>query len=248
MSSLNWLHLSDWHHKDFKTDPRVVRDRLVKDIEDRTAISLDLAKIDFIVFSGDVASSGRADEYNEAKKEFFDRILAAAGDVSPRRLFIVPGNHDLNEAEIKKHPDEFQKNAASKEDADLWLNDVAKREQLLQPFRDFKSFVSEYTKQDSPDYSNVRTWEIEGKKVSLLGINSAWWCRRHKDSAGKEDDFRFVLVGESQIHEHLDGISHSNLRIAVLHHSKDWLEYLDGERVWSRLRQGVQFYPAWTWT
>ena len=56
MSGLTWLHLSDWHHKDFPIDPKVVRDRLVKDIKERTAISPDLAKIDFIVFSGDVAS------------------------------------------------------------------------------------------------------------------------------------------------------------------------------------------------
>ena len=33
MSGLTWLHLSDWHHKDFRIDPKVVRDRLVKDIE-----------------------------------------------------------------------------------------------------------------------------------------------------------------------------------------------------------------------
>ncbi len=32
MSSLTWLHILDWHHKDFRTDPKVVRDRLVKDI------------------------------------------------------------------------------------------------------------------------------------------------------------------------------------------------------------------------
>jgi len=50
MSGLTWLHLSDWHHKDFRIDPEVVRDRLVKDIEERTAISPYLAKIDFIVF------------------------------------------------------------------------------------------------------------------------------------------------------------------------------------------------------
>ena len=97
---------------------------------------------------------------------------------------------------------------SSKEDVDLWLKDTAKRELLLRPFKDFKSFVADYTGQDSPDYSNVRTWKIDGKMVSLLGINSAWWCRRHKDAAGKANDYGFVLVGEPQIHEPLDRISH----------------------------------------
>jgi len=241
MSGLTWLHLSDWHHKDFRIDPEVVRDRLVKDIEERTAISPDLAKIDFIVFSGDAASTGLAEEYNEAKTEFFDRILKAAGDVSPRRLFIVPGNHDLDENQIRKLPDDFQKDAVSKEDVDIWLPDATKRDILLRPFRDFKSFVTDYTGQDSPDFSNVQTWKIEGKVVSLLGINSAWWCRRHKDVAGGQNDYGFVMVGEQQIHEPLDKISQSDLRIAVLHHSQDWLEYFDGKQVWSRLRQECNF-------
>ena len=145
--------------------------------------------------------------------------MEAAG-VSPRRLFIVPGNHDLDESEIEKLPDDFQKDAVSKEDVDLWLPDATKRELLLSPFRDFKSFVADYTGQDSPDYSNIQTWKIEGKMVSLLGINSAWWCRRHKDAAGKQNDYGFVMVGEQQIHEPLDKISQSDLRIAVLHHSQ----------------------------
>ena len=127
MSGLTWLHLSDWHQKDFRIDPKVVRDRLVKDIEGRTAISPDLAKIDFIVFSGDVASKGRAEEYKAAKKEFFDYLLEAAG-VSPRRLFIVPGNHDLDDSEIEKLPNEFKRDAVSKENVDLWLEDATKRE------------------------------------------------------------------------------------------------------------------------
>lgn len=203
MSKLTWLHLSDWHHKDFRTDPKVVLDRLVKDIEDRTTISPDLARIDFIVFSGDVARSGRKDEYGEAESKFFDRILESAGGLNPHRLFIVPGNHDLDENEIEKLPDEFRKNAVSNDDADRWLTDAAKREQLLRPFAEFKNFVANYTGQDSPDYSNVRTWRIDGKKVSLLGINSAWWCRHHKDERGKPFDYGFLQVGEHQIHDAL---------------------------------------------
>jgi hypothetical protein len=50
-----------------------------------------------------------------------------------------------------------------------------------------------------------------------------------------------VIVGERQIHEPLDEISQSDLRIAVLHHSQDWLEYFGGERVWSRLWRECNF-------
>lgn len=240
MSSLTWLHLSDWHHGDFPIDPEIVRDKLVEDIKGRLSISSDLAKIDFIIFSGDVAFNGKAKEYENAKKEFFVPVLEAA-QVESNRLFIVPGNHDLDEEELKKLPDEFQKDAVSKEDVDRWLKDDGKREQLLHPFKDFRTFVSNFTGQDSPDYSDVRPWEINGKKVYLLGINSAWFCRRHVDASGTQNDYGFARVGERQVHRKLERIPESDLKIAVLHHSQDWLEYLDGQVVWRRLRQGCNF-------
>jgi hypothetical protein len=39
MSGITWLHLSDWHQKGKDFDRRVVRDALIRDIEDRTKIS-----------------------------------------------------------------------------------------------------------------------------------------------------------------------------------------------------------------
>jgi 3',5'-cyclic AMP phosphodiesterase CpdA len=240
MSRLTWLHISDWHHGDFPIDPEVVRDELIKDIRGRLSISPDLSKIDFIVFSGDAAFNGKAEEYEDAKKEFFVPILEAA-QVEPDRLFIVPGNHDLDEVEIKKLPDDFRKDIVSKEDADRWLKDDSKRELLLRPFKDFRRFVSGFTGQDSPDYSDLRTWEINGKTVSLLGINSSWFCRRHVEASGKQNDYGFARVGERQVHRPLERIRKSDLRIAVLHHSQDWLEYLDGQVVWRRLRRGCNF-------
>jgi hypothetical protein len=69
MSGLTWLHLSDWHQKSTDFDRRVVRDALIRDIERRTTINLALSKIDFIVFSGDMAFSGKSEEYLAAKVE-----------------------------------------------------------------------------------------------------------------------------------------------------------------------------------
>jgi predicted phosphodiesterase len=207
---------------------------LIKDIEGRTAIDSALDKIDFIVFSGDVASKGQAHEYEAAKREFFEPLLEATY-VSPRLLFIVPGNHDLDETLLEQLPDELKRDSIAEEEVKIWLEDNQKREQLLSPFAAFKNFVTTYTGQDSPEYSNVRIWKFGSKKVSLLGINSAWMCRRHKNSIGEFDDWGFALVGEPQIHKPLDKISEVDIKIAVLHHSKDWLVPFDGNRVWSRL-------------
>ena len=100
MAGLTWLHLSDWHQKEKDFDRQVVlKAFLIKDIENRKTISLDLEKIDFIIFSGDVAFSGKTEEYQAAKKELFEPILKACG-LGPDKLFIVPGNHDIDRDQI----------------------------------------------------------------------------------------------------------------------------------------------------
>ena len=69
MVGLTLLHLSDWHQKGKDFDRQVVRDALIRDVRNREAISPDLAKIDFFVFSGDVAYSGKSEEYDSAKEQ-----------------------------------------------------------------------------------------------------------------------------------------------------------------------------------
>lgn len=50
--------------------------------------------IDILCFTGDVAQSGRADEYETATK-FFQLTLSKLA-LPTSRLFIVPGNHDVD--------------------------------------------------------------------------------------------------------------------------------------------------------
>jgi 3',5'-cyclic AMP phosphodiesterase CpdA len=95
MSGLQWIHLSDWHQRGADFDRKVVRDELIKDIKAREKIDPSLEDLDFIVFSGDISFSGQDAEFQTAKTELFDPVLAAASLTSDR-LFMVPGNHDLD--------------------------------------------------------------------------------------------------------------------------------------------------------
>ncbi len=71
MAGLTWLHLSDWHQKGMEFDRKVIRNALIEDIENRKEIDPNLSKIDFIIFSGDVAFSGKQEEYLGAREELF---------------------------------------------------------------------------------------------------------------------------------------------------------------------------------
>ena len=246
MTGLTWLHLSDWHQKGMEFDRQVVLDALLKDIRNRTVISPELAKIDFIVFSGDVAYSGQNNEYEIAKKELFDPLLKASGENSDKplrrdRLFIVPGNHDLDRNVLEKLPDELSKPFKSEELVQVSMEDVQKRVILLKPFAAFKSFVNSYTGQDQPDYANIQRLEIDCKKIALVGLNSAWSCGRNKDPEGIVHDEGFVFVGEPQIYYPLNQISDAEIKIAVLHHSMDWLAVYERMRIKGHLMRQCDF-------
>ena len=99
---ITWLHLSDWHQKKSgESDRQLVLDALISDIKERNFLSPHLYKIDFIVYSGDVAFSGQPEEYIAARRNFFNPLLEAA-NLRRDQLFIVPGNHDLNKKKIYK--------------------------------------------------------------------------------------------------------------------------------------------------
>ncbi len=237
---LTWLHISDWHQEVSEFRPQLVRDALIRDIRNRSMIHPDLAKIDFIVFSGDVASSGQTEEYSAAISQLFTPLLEACG-ISSDHLFIVPGNHDLdrrNFASIPAKVIDYPKSAA---EVQRWLSDKPRKKLLSNPFHAFADFVASYTGQKQPDYSNICKWEKGNKHIALLGLNSAWISGRHKDSKGKIDDLGFLIVGEPQISESLEKISDADVKILVLHHPFDWLAEFDRIQVENRLRNQCHF-------
>lgn len=94
-----WLHLSDWHQEGADFDRKVVRDRLIEDIKNRSKIDSSLEKVDFVIFSGDAAYHGQKDEFEAARQYLFDPVLEAVA-LEPDKLFIIPGNHDIDRVTI----------------------------------------------------------------------------------------------------------------------------------------------------
>src|SRR3954454_11573056 len=91
--ALTWLHILDFHIKTGDPyDRDVVLRALVRAVERyRTE---DSRQADLIFATGDIAHGGQAGEYEQASS-FFDALLAAAG-VTKERLFVIPGNHDVD--------------------------------------------------------------------------------------------------------------------------------------------------------
>src|ERR1700753_3132314 len=141
MSKLTWLHISDWHQKGEDFDRQVVRDLLMKDIKERAEIDPNLASIDFIIFSGDLAYRGKAQEYESAIDYFFNPLLEATGvgDRGRERLFIVPGNHDVDRDAFELLPDNLIEKLDTSESVAAWLSDQRKRRALFEPMADYSN-------------------------------------------------------------------------------------------------------------
>jgi len=235
MAGITWLHLSDWHQKGEDFDRKVVRDQLIEDIKNRQEeISPDLAKIDFIIFSGDVAFSGKKEEYEAAQKYLFDPVLEATG-LPAERLFIVPGNHDLDRYAFELLPDSILKPFESNEQVNTWLIDDKKRDRLLEPFEAYREFVTKYTGHRSSDYRCVQTIIINGKRVALLGLNSALMAGR-KNETGAVNDEGKLIVGEPQLYDALAHIVSCDVRIAVMHHPLELLAEFERNLITQRLQ------------
>ncbi|BAT53545.1 hypothetical protein NOS3756_25060 [Nostoc sp. NIES-3756] len=235
MAGISWLHLSDWHQKGQDFDRDVVRDALINDIRKREKISPDLAKIDFIIFSGDVAYSGKKEEYEAAQKYLFDPVLEATG-LPIERLFIIPGNHDIDRDAFELLSNSILKPFESNEQVNRWLTDNKKRDRLREPFEAYREFVTQYTHQTQPDYSSIRKLYINGKRVGLLGLNSALMAGRNKSPSGEVKDYGELIVGEPQFYDALKQLASFELRIAVLHHPLGWLAGFEQDLIRKRLQ------------
>ncbi len=229
MKEITWLHLSDWHQRGEEFGRQVVRDKLIEDIQKSSEISPDLAKIDFIVFSGDLANSGSRQEYEAAQKYLLDPVLEVTG-LNPERLFFVPGNHDFDRQKIELLPSKITVPFQNEDEVNEWLTDRDKRDEILKPFRAYKEFITQYNHQNQPEYASVQILEINDEKVGLLGINSALMTARNKDGNGKIADQGFLVVGEPQIHTSLQSIGDCEIKIGNYSITALWRSGIKGER------------------
>jgi Calcineurin-like phosphoesterase len=244
MSKAVWLHLSDWHQRGRELDRKAVRDALLEDLEKRESIDKRLAEIDFIVFSGDLAFNGAAEEYTAAAEELLTPVLKVTR-VPKNRLFIVPGNHDL-ERRTQRLLGSWLKLFETSAAVNEALMDARERAVLLQPFESYAQFVRGFWGVDAmlePAYSFLAPFEVRGVRFAILGMSSAWMCGQHVEN-GRVADYGHLILGEPQYHDavRLPTFKEANVRVGVLHHPFSWLsEVISRREVEQSLAQACHF-------
>jgi predicted phosphodiesterase len=241
---ITWLHLSDLHFRVNEQDT-FDRDIVLKSLLDDLQLlrSRSTIRIDFIVVTGDIAYSGKAEEYALARA-FLDSLLASTS-LSREQLFIVPGNHDVDRDTIsfgaESIADRINREAASgfQRAVHKVLTTRDDRNLVFQRLQSFMQFVQGYSYKhltyDDTGLFFVSELHIAGQRIAIIGLNSSWLSR-----GGKEDRNR-IVVSEFQVRKALELTEDAEWRIALVHHPLEWLNDYDRETVESLLMQECHF-------
>jgi predicted MPP superfamily phosphohydrolase len=223
MSELTWLHISDLHLRDseqHRWDEDIVLKALLRDVAD--CIQHEGLHPDFIVVTGDIAFSGRKAEYDSAS-QFFDSLLETTG-LGKDRLFLVPGNHDVDRRRLDIAARAMATAVKDRESANQALAQERSLRILFDRFYGYATFVNTYLDDclpfDHNSYYYVRTLDLSGQRIAVLGLNSAWL-------AGSDEDRHHLALGERQVRAALEQARGANLSLALMHHPFDWLRDFD---------------------
>ena len=235
-ATLRILHISDLHATPGRHAFRMHRvlgdswkrnlDELLKD-----------GPFDLVCFTGDVAFAGRAEDYALAHT-LLVQLLEPLG-LPMERLFVVPGNHDIDREVGKESWDTLRKLQHHTEAEALaeWMGqgklprgfEKGQREQLLSRQAAYRGWVKntlqrpDLLPENSPHgtlgYRSTLRLPHLPFEIHVIGLDSAW-------AAGNNDDSGKLLLTDEQVAmltATADYKALPGLRLALIHHPLEQL-------------------------
>ncbi len=230
---VTWLHVSDFHFRGGDPyDRDVVLRALVKSVK---RLSEEGRQPDLIFATGDVAYSGKSQEYKLATK-FFDDLLKAVG-LKRDRLFVVPGNHDVDRPKCIG----LKRTLKSEDESVQYFGQDGPLDHLAKGQGSFRKWYNRYFKgvRSLPDRSTcgpVEEVKVGDLKLAVLTINSALFCRN-------KYDHEKLWVGRRCLDSAIAEFPEikAELNVALMHHPFDWLNGLERSNIEEVLQQNVDF-------
>ncbi len=227
--ALTWLHVSDFHLSDKGPySQEVILRSLVSSVKH---FREEGHVPDLIFATGDIAQNGKAKEYESATK-FFDDLLDAAG-LNRDRLFIVPGNHDVD----RKSGKFLLRTLDTKEDADEYFEPDTPIPHLTQKFHAFSEWYNHYFKTirsfpTNTTCSSVEIITINKCRIAILPLNSALFCI-------DDHDHEKLFIGRLCLDESKKQLEAADLTVALIHHPLDWLNPVERSNIKDALGKSV---------
>ncbi len=233
--AFRWIHLSDFHFAD-TPDPyerNTVLEPLLTEITRRR--EEDGFQPDALFVTGDIAYSGKPAEYLAATR-FFDDLLESTG-LDKSRLFVVPGNHDLD----KEKGDGLQRTLNNEKESVGYFAE-GKPKYHFNKFQAFREWFDGYFQgiRACPNGNTCHppeTFNVDGLAVAVLPINTALF------SLPDKQDHNSLWIGRRNLDAMVKVLGKENpdLTFALLHHPLDWLHDDECSQIETALQKRANF-------
>ena len=224
---LRWLHISDLHLREGEawSQDRVLSSML-EDIASRYS---GMNSPDLIFVTGDIAFSGKRAEYELAER-FLGELMRRTS-LQRERVFLVPGNHDVDRDLGQDTLEGARARIKSVLEVDRFFDYEPRRRELYSRQSAFREFASRVSNAGgtygAADFAHFASCEVGLIRVRVLLIDSAWLAN------GGDDDRGHLVVGQRQIGACALGLSReeSGITFALMHHPFAWLAEFDAQGV-----------------
>ena len=240
MRPISWLHISDIHlSESAEWSQDVVLTAMCERIKDQRAQG---TTADFILLTGDIAFSGKSEEYALAST-FFDELCSASG-VEKERVYCIPGNHDIDRDRQRLCFSGARATLRDPSSVDAILEGGEDLATLLQRQENYRRFQQDYfSKQErtpTDDGLGYVSWiTIEDVRFAVIGLDTAWLAYGGTDDQGK------LLVGERQViggcNLAQQGNEPAHIVIAMTHHPLHLLQDFDRRTAMNRIEETCHF-------
>ncbi|WP_155931356.1 metallophosphoesterase family protein [Pseudomonas aeruginosa] len=231
-NKLHWMHISDLHRGQDRTAEvwahvrQEIYDDIKRQIEER-------GPIDLVVFSGDMAYQGDAEEFASVREEI-ERLWQEfhRSGQSPH-LFLTPGNHDLvrpSKTSALRNMADILRIKTDVRDEILGTGQSDYREEAEEAFCNYLNFIKDIKQCGVPLALDVEgllpgdssaRFSANGLQIGLVGLNSAWTHLSGGNSLGKLDIS--VRQLNSVVGADLPKWSRQNhVNLLVTHHPAAW--------------------------
>lgn len=221
MKELTLLHIADLHTRENEIDEfKIRRDALLKDLHQLSI------RPQILLISGDVAFSGEAAQYEIARKEFFEPIMADLR-ISASHVVVIPGNHDISRMAIE--PLVASAVSAQLGDTETAQTLLGHKEWILPQQANYIKFLNAMRGEDNEYPFYAQHLRIDRMSIGVAAFDSAWLCLNDETKSR-------IFLTRRQVQLQTERIKGCALKIALIHHPLAWFHPSEQEIVQQDLR------------
>lgn len=214
------IHLSDLHYTGKDKNQEKLLLALSRDIHRMNQDK----HIDIVVVTGDIASHGNTQ--NEIMVKAYDSFITSVSSSigENTEILVCPGNHDVDLSALDKIYRPIFDNVKNPKNASELSEQAIDEKSFL--WAHLSGFISFAKRVDARAYADNKLFyvrrfvapEMPTIEVGIASFNSAWMT-----SGGGIRDHGQLYIGAYQVDSALEKLDGCGLKIALMHHSPDWL-------------------------